>query len=579
MHTIPHLFKSMLLMSLLAAMLALPQPTLAQSSDQPSDADQDVAVTIEDLEVGNQILLPNNPFYFLKELSRNFSAFFTFDPIEKAEKRLEFAAEKIAEAQKMLDEGADNDRLAHAVENFQKEYDRIESALSAVTAGDEGAEDLLKELFDKQIKSQKIIDRIQDKVDGDDNARVKKARASVEERVANAFARLEDNPEELEDSINEVINRQEGSIFAPLKHLEVLQGLIEKLPEQAQLSLEQAYDKQLTQLKERLGDDVQDRFVTYLESLDGDEPRRFKVLESLENEDIPEELKEKISLSKHKKIEELKAQIDLIESDELKEELLQRFESGDFKNLKILKKIGDLSENSSLDEFVKETRKNAENNLEARLQEAQKNENLDELLERLGFTGDSDEIASIEDLSEDTIANLELKERLRRQVLKRIQAQLDDANNESTRQRISDRLAGEEPQNIEALERALENAPDSSKPALQRVISKHKERIENVLNEDSKRGIRIRRMLENNEALRNRFESQSQTEGRDDDQTDAAIERARESLRENLLDGAPEIRERLRRDRIRDARTQDDAKDESDEEDSDDAKDESESDR
>jgi len=49
----------------------------------------------------SSVLLPDNPLYFLKDMGREAQMLFTFSPVRKAELRLEFANQKLAEANKI----------------------------------------------------------------------------------------------------------------------------------------------------------------------------------------------------------------------------------------------------------------------------------------------------------------------------------------------------------------------------------------------------------------------------------------------------------------------------------------------
>ena len=79
-----------------------------------------------ELGVGdNPRILPDSPFYFAKNIGRGIQSFFTFNPVSKAELKLKFASEKLIEAKKMAEKNSDNEKIVKALNNYQKEIERV----------------------------------------------------------------------------------------------------------------------------------------------------------------------------------------------------------------------------------------------------------------------------------------------------------------------------------------------------------------------------------------------------------------------------------------------------------------------
>jgi hypothetical protein len=62
----------------------------------------DETIEAEDLEISEPNILPDSPFYFLKNWGRSIQSFFAFNPVSKAELRLRFANDKLIEAKKLV---------------------------------------------------------------------------------------------------------------------------------------------------------------------------------------------------------------------------------------------------------------------------------------------------------------------------------------------------------------------------------------------------------------------------------------------------------------------------------------------
>ena len=88
----------------------------------------DEDIQSEDLEVGEPRLLPDNPFYFLKNWGRNIQSFFTFNPAKKAELKLKFANERLIEVKKLVEKEKEPEVIKKGLENYQKELEKIKIA-------------------------------------------------------------------------------------------------------------------------------------------------------------------------------------------------------------------------------------------------------------------------------------------------------------------------------------------------------------------------------------------------------------------------------------------------------------------
>lgn len=99
-----------------------PDPVVNLEFDRSGSMEFDV----EDGLVGNSDagLIPGNPFYFLDSWAEGLSLFFTFNNEKKAEKRLRFAEEKIAEAEELAgDAGLDPEKLQKRLDKAMSKYE------------------------------------------------------------------------------------------------------------------------------------------------------------------------------------------------------------------------------------------------------------------------------------------------------------------------------------------------------------------------------------------------------------------------------------------------------------------------
>ena len=273
--------------------------------------DEDISAS--DLGISEPRLLPDNPFYFLKNWARGIQSFFTFDSIKKAELRLKFANEKIIEAKKLVEKKADPEVLKRATSNYEKEIDKIKERCDKFKIKAEENPELnrfLDKYTSQQILHHRILQRLETQVPPEAFEKIKEARERHLERFKDVMLKLEDKdkiPERLEKNLEKI----KGSKFKEFKNLEVLKDLEEKMPEEVKEKVEEYREQVLGTLfedLEKMSPEDQEKFKDYLERISGDKLKHLDIINSLEGEELSEKLKEVIEKAKEKKIEKLETE-------------------------------------------------------------------------------------------------------------------------------------------------------------------------------------------------------------------------------------------------------------------------------
>ena len=86
----------------------------------------DEEVNPEDLGILEPNILPDSPFYFLKEWGRNIQSFFTINSVAKAYLKEKFANEKLIEFKLMVEQNKNRERIEEALRNYKQEVDEAE---------------------------------------------------------------------------------------------------------------------------------------------------------------------------------------------------------------------------------------------------------------------------------------------------------------------------------------------------------------------------------------------------------------------------------------------------------------------
>jgi len=300
----------------------------------------------EDLGVGEPNLLPDNSFYFLKNWGRGISSFFTFNPIAKAELKLKFANEKLIEAKKLAEKTNEPQILKKALNNFQKEQNKLKQAVQKIKQGAENPKvaQFVDKFIEQGIKQQKLLGKFENNLP----AEVHQDLITTKEEGLSKFSDINlklVSPEIFAEKINKIIAKQEGSDFRQFKNLEVLNALKEKVPETAKPAIARAIDNSLKNLKdsmEKMDSQAREKFQNYLFSIGGDETRHLSILDQLETQDITLELRKDIETGKEKVLEKIERRLENYEKKNLKvaqEKLLEHLNTGEMSNLRVIKDL------------------------------------------------------------------------------------------------------------------------------------------------------------------------------------------------------------------------------------------------
>ena len=286
-------------------------PTKETIVEEAVALDEDVQP--QDLGVSEPKILPDNPFYFLKNWVRGIQNVLTFNPIKKAELRLRIANEKLMEVKKIAQKTKDPETIKKATENYQQEVEKIKNQVEKIK---EKAKDnpLVESFLDKfihqQILHQKLLQKLETQVPPEALEKIKEARETHLERFQEVMLKLEDRKKEITEKLDKILEEQKGSEFKEFKNLEFLKELEEKVPEEAKEAIKQAEENALKRLQgdlEKMSPENQEKFEEYLDKIGGVKEKQMEILENLKEklEEAPE-IQKKIIQSRDRILERVK---------------------------------------------------------------------------------------------------------------------------------------------------------------------------------------------------------------------------------------------------------------------------------
>lgn len=281
---------SKFLISLTGLVLLVGVGTASAKIDVGEEIKLDETVEAKELGISEPRLLPDSPFYFLKNWGRGIQSLFTFNPVAKAELRSKFANEKLLEVKKLIDQKKSHQAIENGIENYQEEVEEVKKTVERIK--EKAAESLqvskfLDKFIQHQTLHQRVLEKLEVQVPAEVFEKIEAAREQHLQRFSEVMTKLEGRREELGEKLEKNMEEIEGSKFKTFKNLEVLKDLEEKVPEEAKEAIRHAQENALKRLKgnlEAMSPEDHERFKEYIDKISGLKERKMEILENLRGE-------------------------------------------------------------------------------------------------------------------------------------------------------------------------------------------------------------------------------------------------------------------------------------------------------
>lgn len=294
-----------------AGIFSLAQEEVPAEVMEAVNLDEDIQS--EDLGIGEPRLLPDSPFYFLKNWGREIQSFFTFNLVKKAKLKEKFASEKLIEVKKLIEGKRNREIIEKGIENYQNEIEEMKKATERIRERAEENEEVgkfLDKFIQHQALHQRLLQKLENQVPPEVFEKIKEVRERHLERFGEVMTELEDRMEELRARLENNLEEIKGSKFKNFKNLEVLLELEEKVPEEAKEAIQGAQENTLKRLKgdlEKMSPEDQERFKEYLEKISGVKEKQLEILENLKEGFKEEpEVRKKLIQSRDRILEKIK---------------------------------------------------------------------------------------------------------------------------------------------------------------------------------------------------------------------------------------------------------------------------------
>ena len=307
------------LILLISGVLFFAALAMAQEATTIDEFSATLDETVEDLGIGEPNILPDSPFYFLKEWSRTIQNVFAFSTVDKAQLKEKFSSERLLEVKKMVEQNKNREQIENAVGNYQKEIGEMAKVTERIRETAEESEQVgqfLDKFIQQQTVQQRVLQKLEEQVPQEVFEKIQEARNEHLEKFSQIMTQLE-NKEKLQERLEQNLQEMTGSKFKEFKNLEILKQLETKAPEEAKDAIRGAQENTLLKLKETLQQlplQTQGKFQDYVEKISGEKETQMEIIDSLKEElkELPM-LKENLLQSRERIMEKIQETIQIKE--------------------------------------------------------------------------------------------------------------------------------------------------------------------------------------------------------------------------------------------------------------------------
>lgn len=229
---------------------------VADEDTEDEDVEED-ATDEEDSDESTPTLLPDSPFYFLKDWWRAIKVGVTFNNLKKAELRLQYANERLLEAQALAEEEGDEDKselLADIVEKYQGELEKIQARIEELTtASGVDSEDTGKfaeKFIAYKLRHESILEKLEGKVSEENFERMEQARNRAIENFGSVMEKVQ-NKEQFRQRLENVTDDEEDTPKQIENQIRALERIREHVPEEIKEQIEERTEERIEMFKER----------------------------------------------------------------------------------------------------------------------------------------------------------------------------------------------------------------------------------------------------------------------------------------------------------------------------------------
>ena len=309
-----------------------------------SEALEDEVVTEQDLEAE----APGR-FHIFKKITRTVQRTITRNPLKKAELRIEEAHEELLRAEKLMEENPNDEkaqeRAQEALGDFERNIEKVKDQAADIKekkADQVGA--FMEKIADFQIKQQKMLNNLEEKLPEQAFAKVQEARQRSIQHQSQVMTQVAENQEQVAERFSAAFEKQRGSEFRDFKNIEMMEQMSEFIPDEMKAAVLQAKTEARArfevQIQSLSGDARNQGFKRYVENINGDPVSQMRALDNIKSRsDLPDEFFASMEAAKEKTISKFEERFRRFADPANREAFLNEFANGSPENLRAMQQI------------------------------------------------------------------------------------------------------------------------------------------------------------------------------------------------------------------------------------------------
>ncbi|MHB9019421.1 MAG: DUF5667 domain-containing protein [Minisyncoccota bacterium] len=255
-------------------------------------------ITTKDLGVSDPGMLPGNPFYFLKEWSREVKTSLSFNSVKKAETQLQIVNERAAEIKKLKDLlPSSNKTFIKSLSNYEKSIDQLNEKIENLKGLSTSETNVfLNQLADSIIKQVKLFSEIKDTVGDKNKAKISELQEKITQIMADIPSKME-TANDFKCRLEKVIENQSDNSLKEITISEILDRFNEKMSKEARLELLKIKENLLIKFQSRLqSEDFSLALSEIMSEVSVDSVGKIKILDEIKELVSDSDIKNKLNL-------------------------------------------------------------------------------------------------------------------------------------------------------------------------------------------------------------------------------------------------------------------------------------------
>ena len=414
----------------------------------------------------------------------------------------------IAKSERVIEKVVDRveiglDKYAQEIGRIEIRTDKMEEKLKDRPEFNE----FLDKFTDHQFKQQKLLRGIENDIPGNQAfEKIEQVQGKVLENFGQMINRFQE-PEQIQETLTNMIVRQEGSDFKDFRNLEVLKALEDQIPEQAREAIRIVQDntfERMTKHMEEMPDERREMFQDYVQFIPGNEVRHMAVIHDFEAREMPDFVREVMEEAKEKAIEGIEQRMRGFKFEPEKQMFFQHLEQGEMEDLRIIKELENNLAPETIDQILAVKNKamlNFKKEFEM-IDQPEKQEEFFREIERFHDVKQFEVFQEIEKIIPED--KKEIFEKLKIKAMEEMKRDVEMARTMPGGEMIFDKLAGDMPEHI-AIIKEFGPPPEMLTEIMKEQVERLSQRIDTE--EDATKLAFLKARIEEEETIKNELET------------------------------------------------------------------------